>query len=100
MRVHLGFALTFRDGGEAIACMLELMVVDQLFLFDAQLMTHGVRENWRLPVRSRYDVAAALRQVVALAGRPPAEFTLHSMTLSTIAPPPNKWLVRGCQIYS
>ena len=77
-RVRVGPALAFRDGGGAVALMTELMSVSDSYPPDAPIMTYGVRDSGSLLVWNRYDAVAALRQVVALAGLPPAEFALHS----------------------
>ena len=80
-RVRVGSALAFRDGGGAVALMTELMSGSDSYPPDAPMMTYGVRDSGSLLVWNRYDAVAALRQVVGLAGLPPAEFALHSLRI-------------------
>ncbi|CAM9770435.1 unnamed protein product, partial [Sphacelaria rigidula] len=78
-RVREGPALKFRAGGGAVALVIELMSLSVSYPAEAPLMTYDTRDSGELLVWNRYDAAAALRQVVALAGLPPAEFALHTL---------------------
>lgn len=61
--------------------MIALMPVSESCPVDIPLMTCGVRDNGDLLVWNQCDAVAAHRQVVAMAGPPPAEFASYSLRI-------------------
>ena len=72
------WARTLRDGGETVELMIQLLSLCKMLPSHTPLAASGTaRGNWSVWTQAR--ITASLREVIALAGLPAAEYALHSL---------------------